>query len=74
MHLACALNCPVLALYGPTDPVVNRPWGAPFRTVYPPERLYTGIKKLDRQRGFEGLTADLVRRAVDELLDESQNN
>ena len=72
MHLACALNCPVLAFYGPTDPVVNRPWGTPFRTVYPPERLYTGIKKLDRQRGFDGLTADLVHVAVDELLAETQ--
>lgn len=73
MHLACALNCPVLAFFGPTDPLVNRPWGAPFRTVYPPERLYTGIKKLDRERGFDGLTADVVQRAVDELLDESQD-
>ncbi|NIM00303.1 MAG: hypothetical protein GTN89_05205 [Acidobacteria bacterium] len=70
MHLACALSCPVLAFYGPTDPVVNQPWNVPFRAVYPPERLYTGIKKIDRRRGFEGLTADRVCRAVDELLDE----
>ena len=70
MHLACALDCPVLAFYGPTDPLVNRPWNVPFRTLYPPERLYTGIKKIDRQRGFEGLDADHVRRAVDELLEE----
>ncbi len=73
MHLACALSCPVLAFYGPTDPVVNQPWGAPFRTVYPPQRLYTGVKKLDRRCGFDGLTADLARRAVDELLAESQD-
>jgi ADP-heptose:LPS heptosyltransferase len=73
MHLACALNCPVLAFYGPTDPVVNRPWNVPFRAVYPPERLYTGIKKLDRQGGFDGLSADRVRHAVDELLDECQD-
>jgi ADP-heptose:LPS heptosyltransferase len=70
MHLACALNCPVLAFYGPTDPRVNRPWNVPFRSIYPPDRLYTGIKKLDRRRGFDGLSVDLVCRAVDELLDE----
>ncbi len=70
MHLACGLNCPVLAFYGPTDPVVNQPWNVPFRSLYPPDRRYTGIKKIDRRRGFEGLTADHVRRAVDELLEE----
>jgi len=72
MHLACALDCPVLAFYGPTDPVVNRPWNVPSRTVYPPERLYTGIKKVDRQRGFAGLDTDRIRRTVDELLGEIQ--
>lgn len=68
MHLACALRCPVLAFYGPTDPVVNRPWGTPFRAIYPPERLYTGIKKIDRKSGFEGLGETQVERAVEELL------
>ena len=69
MHLACALNCPVLAFYGPTDPIVNAPWNVPFRTVYPVDRLYTGIKRIDRRRGFDGLTTDAVIRAVDELLE-----
>jgi len=73
MHLACALSCPVLAFYGPTDPQVNQPWNVPFRSVHPPDRRYTGIKKRDRQRGFDGLGADLVRRAVDELLAEIQD-
>ncbi len=70
MHLACALSCPVLAFYGPTDPRVNQPWGVPFRAICPPQREYTGIKKIDRRHGFEGLTPDVVCRAVDELLDE----
>jgi heptosyltransferase-1 len=72
MHLACALNCPVLAFYGPTDPIVNTPWNVPFRTVYPANRLYTGIKRIDRVRGFEGLTTDAVYRAVDELIKAEQ--
>ena len=69
MHLACALKCPVLAFYGPTDPRVNTPWNSPFGAIYPPDRLYTGIKKIDRQRGFDGLTTDHVRHAVDKLID-----
>jgi ADP-heptose:LPS heptosyltransferase len=68
LHLACAAGCPVVAIYGPTDPVVNAPWGVPHRVVAPPGRAYTGIKKLDRRQGFEGITDDDVRHAVVEVL------
>jgi ADP-heptose:LPS heptosyltransferase len=69
LHLACACGCPVLGLYGPTDPQVNRPWGVPHRVVHPPGRCYTGIKRLDREAGsFEGLRAEDVVRSVDPLL------
>src|SRR6185295_1456247 len=64
LHLACAAGCPVVAIYGPTDPEVNAPWGVPHRVVAPPDRVYTGIKKEDRGRGFEGITPEAVRRAV----------
>jgi ADP-heptose:LPS heptosyltransferase len=72
MHLACAQGCPVVAVYGPTDPLVNAPWGVPFRALSPPGRRYTGIRREDRQGGaFEGLTPEHVERAVDELLRET---
>lgn len=29
MHLAAAVRTPVVALFGPSDPVINRPWGRP---------------------------------------------
>lgn len=67
MHLACAFGCPVVAVYGPTDPVVNAPWGVDHRVVHP-DVAYTGIKKEDRRIGsFDGLTAERVTEAVDEL-------
>ncbi len=70
LHLACAAGCPVVGIYGPTDPVVNQPWGVPFRTVFPPQRSYTGIKRRDRSAGgFAGLEAGHVERAVAELVD-----
>ena len=69
MHLACLAGCPVVALYGGTDPLVNAPWGVAHRTISPPGRSYSGIKRLDREAGgFEGCTADQVRDAVRQLL------
>jgi ADP-heptose:LPS heptosyltransferase len=69
LHMACAVGCPVLGIYGPTDPQVNQPWGVPFVAVAPPGRRYTGIKRRDREAGgFDGLTAGAVKAAVDQLL------
>jgi ADP-heptose:LPS heptosyltransferase len=68
LHLACATGCPAIALYGPTDPVVNAPWGVPHRSVAPEGRTYTGIKRIDRQGGFAGVRAAQVEAAVDGLL------
>jgi ADP-heptose:LPS heptosyltransferase len=70
LHLACAVGCPVLGLYGPTDPEINSPWGVTSRALYPPDRAYTGIKRTDRAGGgFEGLLPAHIETAVNELLD-----
>jgi len=34
MHMAAAVGCPVLALFGPTDPAVWGPWGTHCQTIY----------------------------------------
>ena len=69
LHLACAVGCPVVGIYGPTDPVVNAPWGSQHRVVSPPGRPYTGIKRLDRAAGgFAGIVPEDVEAAVDALL------
>ncbi len=49
-HLAAALGVPVLALFGPTDPVLWAPFGGPVRILYPfekltPERLAYEIRR-----------------------------
>ena len=72
LHVACAVGCPVVGIYGPTDPVVNQPWGVPYRTVFPSDRAFTGIKKIDRRAGgFDGLHADAVLAAATELIGET---
>jgi heptosyltransferase-1 len=68
LHLACAVGCPVIGIYGPTDPQVNQPWGVPYRTVYPLGAEYTGIKKLDRSHDFSGIENGQVTKAVNQLL------
>jgi heptosyltransferase-1 len=69
LHLACAVGCPVIGIYGPTDPQVNQPWGVPYRTVYPPAAGYTGIKRQDRSTDFSGIEHGQIAEAVDQLLD-----
>ena len=69
LHLACAVGCPVLGLYGPTDPRVNLPWGVPHEALAPPQREYTGIKRIDRESGgFAGLEPAHVAAAVERML------
>jgi lipopolysaccharide heptosyltransferase I len=70
LHMACAVGCPVIGIYGPTDPIVNGPWGVPHRTLSPPGRRYTGIKRVDRRSGFGDLSEVAVGEAVDSILNE----
>jgi ADP-heptose:LPS heptosyltransferase len=65
LHLACGVGCPVVGLYGPTDPLVNTPWNVRHAVVFPTGRVYTGVKSKDRVAGgFDGLTEEAVARAV----------
>ncbi len=74
LHLACGVGCPVVGLYGPTDPVVNTPWNVPFVSVFWPGSSYTGIKAKDRDAGgFDGLTPRAVGDAVHEILAQSRD-
>ena len=69
LHLACGVGCPVVGIYGPTDPVVNAPWRVPFATVVPEGRVYTGIKARDRvSGGFAGIREEAVSDAIDRVL------
>ena len=72
LHLACAVGCPVVAIYGPTDPQVNAPWGVPHAALSPPGRSYTGVKRMDREAGgFDGITAESVAGAVRDVLEQA---
>jgi len=70
LHLACGVGCPVVGLYGPTDPVVNRPWNVPFVALARRGSAHTGIKAKDRAaEGFDGLAPGAVAEAIEEILE-----
>jgi len=55
MHLAWAAGAPVIAIYGPTDPVLNAPWGEGHAVLAPARP--TSRDDADK---FPGLGPDLV--------------
>lgn len=55
MHLAWAAGAPVIAIYGPTDPVLNAPWGEGHDLLAPSRPT-----RRDDADKFPGLTPDLV--------------
>ena len=68
LHMACAVSCPVVGIYAPTDPVVNSPWGVPYRVIHP-DVAYTGTKKIDRKIGrFDDIPTREAETTVDALL------
>ena len=68
--MACAVGCPVIGVYGPTDPLVNVPWAGDYRCIFPDGRRYTGIKRRDRALGFTGIAPAQLDDALDALLGE----
>ncbi len=68
LHMACAVGCPVVGIYAPTDPVVNSPWGVPYRVIHP-DVAYTGIKKIDRRTGrFEEIATTEAEATIEAFL------
>lgn len=72
MHLAAAVGCPVVALFGPTDERLYGPWAVPSRVVRDPEARFEfgatsrTVSETDCQ--MTGLTVDRVLETVRDLL------
>lgn len=68
LHLACALGCPVVGIYGPTDPSRNGPFATRFRVLRSPESRRDHTRHAHPEAGMLTIMPDDVLRAVDELL------
>jgi heptosyltransferase-1 len=72
LHLASALGCPVVGIYGPTDPGRNGPFGTRFRVLRSPESRRDHTRHSAPEAGMMTITPDDVLRAADGLLQEEQ--
>jgi heptosyltransferase-1 len=66
-HMAAALAVPTVALFGPTNPARNGPWGPGPKIVLRDAAAVTSYKRTD-STGLAGITVDMVVSAVQSLL------
>jgi heptosyltransferase-1 len=68
LHLAAALRVPVVAIYGPTDPARNGPYGTPSIVLRHPESVTTHARRAAADEGLLTIWSEEVVRAARELL------
>ncbi|MGB7598947.1 MAG: glycosyltransferase family 9 protein [Candidatus Sulfotelmatobacter sp.] len=68
LHLAAALRVPVIAIYGPTDPARNGPYGTRSVVLRSPESVTSHARRAAADEGMLGIGSDEVVAAANKLL------
>ena len=68
MHLAAALGIPVVAIFGPTDPARNGPYGTRSVVLRSPASSTSHARRSQPDEGMLGIGISAVVAAVRELL------
>lgn len=68
VHLASALDRPVVGIFGPTDPARNGPFGGQFRVLRHPDSKRDHARHSAPEAGLLTITPDDVMKAAMELL------
>jgi heptosyltransferase-1 len=68
LHLAAALQVPVVAIFGPTDPGRNGPFGTSSIVLRSPASATSHARRAEADPGLLRITADQVLGAARELL------
>jgi heptosyltransferase-1 len=69
LHLAAALNVPVVALFGPTDPARTGPYGTRSIVLRDPASITSHKRNRETEAGLKNISAEQVIAAARELLD-----
>lgn len=73
LHLACALNRPVVGIFGPTDPARNGPFHCRSRVLRHPESVRDHSRRSEPEAGLLTITPEAVCDAAFDLLREGQS-
>ena len=68
LHLAAALQVPVVAIFGPTDPARNGPYGARSVVLRSAESITSHARRADPEEGLLAINSDAVVAAARRLL------
>ncbi len=68
MHLAAFLNVPVVAIFGPTDPARNGPYGTKSIVLRDPLSVTSHKRVKETEAGLRNITVEQVLWAARELL------
>ncbi len=71
LHLAAALNVPTVALFGPTDPARNGPYGTRSVILRSAKSVTSYSHVADADPGLQSITTDEVMQAAEYLEGES---
>jgi len=69
LHLAAALGVPVVAIYGPTDPARNGPYGTRRIVLRNPQSVTSHARRAEAEDGLLAIGSDAVVAAARELLE-----
>jgi heptosyltransferase-1 len=69
LHLAAALRVPVVAIYGPTDPARNGPFGTRSVVLRSAESVTSHARRAQADEGMLAIGSEAVVAAANKLLD-----
>jgi len=72
MHLAAGLHIPVVAVFGPTDPLRNGPFGTRSIVLRNPNSPNTLVRRAQPDQGMLEITIDQVVEAAGKLLENTR--
>jgi heptosyltransferase I len=71
LHLAAALRVPVVAIYGPTDPARNGPYGTRSIVLRSEDSITSHTRRAEADEGMLAIGSEAVTAAANKLLDDA---